>query len=138
MLVAKMNCTPVSLGRIVTEEEKESLLEERNHSTLSNSPVKQDESLSIGQKNDQSNNIVTDNLIQPNKEQKFDNELTLVSSENESDSELLLVSDGHMHKISRAPWAYIIKKEAINYYHWFLLLFKNGWWRTTLLLWYIG
>ena len=138
MLVAKMNCTPVSLGRIVTEEEKESLLEERNHSILSSSPVKQDESLSIGQENDQSNNIVTDSLMQPNKEQKFDNELTLVSSENESDSELLLVSDGHMHKISRAPWMYTIKKEAINYYHWFLLLFKNGWWRTTLLLWYIG
>ena len=138
MLVAKMNCTPVSLGRIVTEEEKESLLKERNHSILSSSPVKQDESLSIGQENDQSNNIVTDNLIQPNKEQKFDNELTMVSSENESDSELLLVSDGHMHKISRAPWTYTIKKEAINYYHWFLLLFKNGWWRTTLLLWYIG
>ena len=77
----------------MTEEEKESLLEERNHSTLINSPVKQVESLSIGHKNDQSNNIVTDNLIQPNKEEKFDNELTMVSSENESDSELLLVSD---------------------------------------------
>ena len=116
MLVAKMNCAPVSLGRIVTEEEKESLLEERNYSTLSNSPVKQVESFNIGHENDESNNIVTDDIIQPNKEERIDNELTMVSSENESDSELLLVSDEHVYRRSRAPWTYTIKKEAINYY----------------------
>ena len=30
-----------------------------------------------------------------------------------------------------------IRDKVTNYYHWFLLLFKNGWWKTTLLLWYL-
>ena len=134
MLVAKMNCTPVLLGRIVTEEEKERLLEER---TISNSPVKEVKVLNIDQENNESNDIKENDNMKPNKEETVDIELTVMSSDNESDSELLLVSDEHVYR--RPPsWNYIIRKEAINYYHWFLLLFKNGWWRTTLLLWYIG
>ena len=65
-----------------------------------------------------------------------DNDLTVMSSDNESDHELLIASDECVH---RQGWSLkkIIREKAIGYYHWFQLLFKNGWWKTTLLLWYL-
>ena len=77
---------------------------------------------------------------QPNKEETVDNELTVIPSDSESDSVLLLQSNKHTHRQFSQSYIQVkrvIKEKAINYYHWFLLLFKNGWWRTTLLLWYI-
>ena len=53
----------------------------------------------------------------------------LISSDTESDSELLL--DEHTHRRTQ------ITNKLINYYHWILILFNNGWWKTTLLLWYL-
>ena len=78
----------------------------------------------------------------PNKEeneQTADNDLVMMSSDNESDQELLIVSDEHTHKqtFTLAYIKRIMKIKACDYYHWFLILFKNGYWRTTLLLWYL-
>ena len=103
-LIAKLNCKPMPNGRLVNAEEKELLLERRNQSLRPSE----------------------DTSELPNIE---NNELTIVLSDNESDSELLL--DEQMH---RRTW---ITTKLVTYYHWILILFKNGWWRTTLLLWFI-
>ena len=80
----------------------------------------------------------TSSIPQPNMEETVDNELTIISSDNESDSVLLLESNEHTHRhVSQNHIKHVIKEKAVNYYHWFLLLFKNGWWKTTLILWYI-
>ena len=56
-------------------------------------------------------------------------ELAIVSSDNKSNNELLLDKCTHTE-----TW---IKNQLVKYYFWILILFKNGWWRTTLLLWYL-
>ena len=131
-----MNCKQVSLGRLVTQEEKERLLEEGKES--SSSPVKHVEM--SNPENCHSHDIETEEVTQPNKKEAVDKELTVISSDNESDSELLLVSEEHTHRrtLPSSRIKRVIKEKAINYYHWFLLLFKNGWWKTTLVLWCIG
>ena len=54
-----------------------------------------------------------------------DNDLVVMSSDNESDHELLIAADEGVH---RRNWYLkkVIKEKAISYYHWLLLLFKNG------------
>ena len=58
---------------------------------------------------------------------------------NDSDHELLIASDECTHRrtLSRIHIKQKIKEKAITYYHWFLILFKNGYWKTTPLLWYL-
>ena len=58
---------------------------------------------------------------------------------NDSDHELLIASDECTHRLtlSRIHIKQKIKEKAITYYQWFLILFKNGYWKTTLLLWYL-
>ena len=77
--------------------------------------------------------------MQPNQEESVNNELTVMSSDIESDGEKLLASDESACK-QALSWAYsrrFIKSELTKYYHWLLILFKNGYWRTTVLLWYL-
>jgi len=69
-------------------------------------------------------------------------DVTVVSSGNDSDSELLLDKDTqrqntHGWKLSWSCIKRTITIKLVSYYHWILILFKNGWWRTTLLLWYL-
>ena len=115
------------------------MLEERNQTS---SPDNEQVKASIVSSENCSNETEADNNrheTQPNKEETVDNELTMMSSDNESDSELLLTSDDSTHKRTLS-WTYskrFIKYKATKYYHWFLILFKNGFWRTTLLLWYL-
>ena len=59
-----------------------------------------------------------------------------VLSVNESERELCLVSSDTMCKQTMSCNE-IIKEKLTNYYQWFLILFKNGYWKTTLLLWYL-
>ena len=112
------------------------MLEERNRTS---SPDNEQVEASIVGSEDCSNEIEADNTsyeAQPNKEET---ELTVISSDNESDSELLLASDDSTHKRTLS-WKHsklFITNKATKYYQWFLILFKNGYWRTTLLLWYI-
>ena len=118
-LIAKINRKPVPVGRLVTAEEKEQLLKER---TLSLKDVT--ESTEVDDEETEAKEAINGTL--PNID---NNDLAIISSDNESDSELLL--DEHTHRRKQ-----IINK-LVNYYHWILILFKNGWWRTTLLLWFL-
>ena len=112
------------------------MLKERNQTTIIDN--EQVEASIVGSENC-SAEIEADNTsyeTQPNKEET---ELTMMSSDNESDSELLLTSDDNTHKHTLS-WKYtklFIKNKATKYHQWFLILFKDGFWRTTLLLWYI-
>lgn len=68
----------------------------------------------------------------------IDDEISLDNAS--SDIELLLVSSSEHKHWQTFSWGYvrnITKRKAVNYYHWLLLLFKNGYWRTSLLLWYL-
>jgi len=118
-LIAKINCKPAPSGRLVTAEEKEQLLKE---STLPVNDVAV--TAMVDDEEAEAKEYVNGKL--PNMD---DNELTVVSPDNESDSELLLDEQTH-----RRTW---ITTKLVNHYHWILILFKNGWWRTTLLLWYL-
>ena len=114
-LIAKVNRKPMLTGRLVTAEEKEQLFKKRNCSPLLEESETNGGDVSYGTLPDMEISAMTD--------------FTIVSSDNGSDSELLL--DEHTH---RRKW---ITNKLVNYYHWVLILFKNGWWRTTLLLWFI-
>jgi len=115
-LIAKVNRKPPLTGRLVTAEEKEQLLEKRDQSPLlSEESETNSGDISYGTVSNMEISVMTD--------------LTILSSDNEFDSELLL--DKCTHRRTR-----IINK-LIKYYHWIEILFKNGWWRTTLLLWFI-
>ena len=132
-MIAKINCKQPLSGRLVTQEEKERMLKERNRTFLSSKSVEP----SIISSENHSNELeeANSNYIQQlNKGETIDNEIAIISSDNDSDSVLLLDSNEHT---LRPASQNNMKQKAINYYHWFLLLFKNGWWRTTLLLWYI-
>ena len=132
-MIAKINCKQPLSGRLVTQEEKERMLKERNRTFLSNKSVEP----SIISSENHSNELeeANSNYIQQlNKGETIDNEIAIISSDNDSDSVLLLDSNEHT---LRPASQNNMKQKAIKYYHWFLLLFKNGWWRTTLLLWYI-
>jgi len=117
-LIAKVNRKPPLTGRLVTVEEKEQLLEKRDQSPLLSETASESETnggdISYGTLPDMEISAMTD--------------FTIIS-DNESDSELLL--DERTHRRTK------IMNKLINYYHWILILFKNGWWKTTLLLWFI-
>ncbi|XP_065892911.1 putative transporter svop-1 [Dysidea avara] len=118
-LIAKVNCKQLPDGRLVTAEEKEKLLKER-------SPLPDEITVSTTTMLDDEAETKEISGTLPNMDS---NDLTVISSDNDSDSELLL--DEHTQRRKQ-----IINK-LVNYYHWILILFKNGWWRTTLLLWYL-
>ena len=114
------------------------MLKERNRTTIIDN--EQVEPSIVGSDNFP-NTMKADDInheTQSNKEESIDNELTLMPSDDESDSVLLLQSNEHTHRqFSQSYLKSFIKEKAISYYHWFLLLFRNGWWRTTLVLWYM-
>ena len=113
-LIAKINRKQLPVGRLVTTEEKERLLKER-----SSSPDEVVEAKTTTLEDEATKEVINmDN-----------NDLTVTLSDNESDSELLLDE----HTLER-EW---ITNKLVNYYHWIKILFNNGWWRTTLLLWYL-
>ena len=137
-LMAKINCKQPLSGKLVTQEEKEQLLQERNKVSSAENEVVE---TSMTEPEDQTGEPEMDYGTLPNKEENgqiptIDNDLVMMSSDNESDQELLIASDECIHKRT-SSLKRIIKEKAVNYYHWFSLLFKNGWWKTTLLLWYL-
>ena len=81
-------------------------------------------------------NNPTSCITQPNKEKTVDSDITVISSETDSDNVQLLVPGEHTHRrtLSQYRIKLIISQKAVSYYQWFLLLFKNGLWRTTILL----
>ena len=132
-LIAKINRKQLPVGRLVTAEEKEQLLKERCASPdepttaiLGHEETEAKEAINGTLPNNETPTNIDNNATLTNMD---NNDLTIVSSDNESDSELLLDERTHRQK-----W---ITNKLVNYYHWILILFKNGWWRTTLLLWFL-
>jgi len=134
-LIAWVNCKQPLSGKLVTQEEKEKLLEEIKLRNQVSSPDGMAETSLTESGDPEVETEIKDYGTLPNKEendQTVDNDLVvMMSSDNESDQELLIVSDEDTHKQK------FLTKKAVEYYHWLLLLFKNGWWKTTLLLWYL-
>ena len=112
------------------------MLKERNRTTtIDNEQV---ETSTVGPKNC-SNEIEADNATHETQPNKEETELTMMSPDDESDSELLLTTDDSIHK-HKLSWKYskvFVRNKATKYQQWFLILFKDGFWKTTLLLWYI-
>ena len=137
--VAKVNCKSISVGRLVTEEEKERLLKERNQNSVPTEDVV--ESVAVETEID-STTETTSNGTLPHARTIETTELTVVSSDNDSDSELLLDEDTQKQDTRRRTlsWSHgkkIVTIKLVSYYRWIQILFKNGWWKTTLLLWYL-
>jgi len=121
-LIAKINRKSVLIGRVVTAEKREQLLKERNLPLNDVAEPTDDDKEAI---NGMLSNMNIHNTL-PNMD---NDDPAVMSSDNESDSELLL--NEHTHRQTQ------IMNKLVNYYQWVLILFKNGWWRTTLLLWYL-
>ena len=137
--IARVNCSTPLSGRLITQEEKERLLQERNSEISSNQRIKLPVAALMNRTNEErpvakeKPNYGT----LPNMEELTNNEQDNdVLSVNESERELCLVSSDAMCKQTMSCNE-IIKEKLTNYYQWFLILFKNGYWKTTLLLWYL-
>ena len=102
-LIARINCKQLPEGRLVTAEEKEQLLEERSPSP--------DEATAAIPDDEEAEDKEANYGTLPNME---NSELAIVSSDNESDNELLLDERTH-----RQTW---IKNQLVDYYHWILVL----------------
>ena len=127
-LIARMNCKQLPVGRLVTSEEKERMTKEH-------SPPLDDVMdlimLSSGGKNDVGFGTL------PSMEASQKSDLSMIASSHESERELLLGERTHRRRLSCSCIKETISDKLVGYYHWTLILFKNGWWKTTLLLWYL-
>ena len=138
-LIAKLNCKPLPSGRLVTTEEKEQLLKERTQSTSTDEELESTTMniLEVETETINSNKAINETL--PHTRNVGMTDLTAtVSSDNDSDSELLLnenMQHKQLHLWPRVKGA--VKDKLQQYHHWMELLFRKGWWRTTLLLWYM-
>ena len=132
--IAKVNCRLPLSGRLITQEEKEQLLGSSSDQTLK-VPV-----TSLVGCSGEARPVIKEASnygTLPNMEESVNNgQLTDRSSKHDSESELSLISDGNMYEQKRSCKEIIIVK-LVMYYQWFLILFKNGYWKTTLLLWYL-
>lgn len=140
-LMAKINCRQPLSGRLVTQEEKERLLQERTKLSSAANEVVETSMMESEDQTGEPEMELKDYGTLPNKEENgqiatIDNDLVVMSSDNESDQELLIASDECIHRRT-SSLKRMIKEKAVSCYHWLSLLFKNGWWRTTLLLWYL-
>ena len=137
--IARVNCRlPVS-GRLVTQEEKEQLLQERNLESSLDRTLKVPVTSLVGCSGEARPVIkeATNYGTLPNVEESVNSDqLADRSSVNESEMELSLISEGNIHEQKRSCKE-IVNERLVTYYQWFLILFKNEYWKTTLLLWYL-
>ena len=137
--IAKVNCSPPLSGRLITQEEKERLLQDGNVEISSDQRIKLPGATLVNCTNE-ARPVIREKPnygTLPNMEELTNSEQgNDVSSVNESERELSLVSSENVCK-QTLSCNEIIKKKMANYYHWFLILFKKGYWKTTLLLWYL-
>ena len=137
--IAKVNCSPPLSGRLVTQEEKEQLLQERNLEVSSDQRIKLPVATLVNRTNEErpvgkeKRNYGTLPIMEELTNNEQDND---VSSVNESEKEMCLISSESIYKQTKSCDE-IIKEKLSNYYQWFLILFKKGYWKTTLLLWYL-
>ena len=137
--IAWVNCRPTFLGRLVTQEKKEQLIQEKNRMFPHASEIIE---IAVVESESPTNDIVTepkDYGTLPSTKESCHQSIIDSDVTNDSDHELLIASDECTHRrtLSRIHIKQMIKEKAITYYHWFLILFKNGYWKTTLLLWYL-
>jgi len=126
-LIARMNCKHLPVGRLVTSEEKERMTKE--------SPPLDDVMESIMPSSEGKNDVGFGTLPSMEASQKSD--LSMIASFHESERELLLGEHTYRRRLSCSCIKETISDKLVGYYHWTLILFKNGWWKTTLLLWYL-
>lgn len=144
MLVAKINCVQPITGRLVTQEEKEHVMRQRSQLTQGRTNNTFEESVFFDSKQRTSSGTSSDygtllgEETPPEEDEVFSD--SRQHSIDFSEIQRLLSSSGCHHNNKECSCLCIgetVRDKAINYYHWFLLLFKNGWWKTTLLLWYL-
>ena len=144
-LIAWVNCKSPISGKLVTQEEKEDLLQRRNEMSSPTHDIIETSMMETENETIEMESEPKEDGVLLNEEEEIDSELVvngdivMMSSDNESDQELLIASDECTHRetLLHLCIKQKIKEKAITYYHWSLILFKNGYWRTTLLLWYI-
>ena len=151
-MIAWVNCKSPISGKLVTQEEKEKMLQKRNEISspvddIIETSMTETEGESTEMESEHKENAALlneeENAALLNEEENDSrmvaNGDVVISSDNESDHELLIASDEHTHRLTdfQMRIKQKIKKKAITYYHWSLILFQKGYWRTTLLLWYI-
>ena len=138
--IARVNCIPPLSGRLVTQEEKEQLLQQRNLESSVKRALKVPVTALAGCSGE-ARPVIKERSnygTLPNMEESVNNDRpTDMSSINEeSEMELSLISEENMHE-QKLSCKEIINEKFVMYYQWFLILFKNGYWKTTLLLWYL-
>jgi len=143
-LVAKINCGRLILGRLVTQEVKENILKEQSYLKTSNGLMESSFTEVRRQSSPASNSAFTYGALPgeetpPLEEDTFNNGQPTIDM---SDIRKLLKRSRNcsIEDCDKCSWFYLrklITNKLVNYYHWILILFKNGWWRTTLLLWYL-
>jgi len=127
-LMARINCKKLPVGRLVTSEEKEQMTKEYSPPL---DDMMESIMLSLGGKNDVGFGTL------PSMEASQKSDLSMIASFHESERELLLGDHTHRRRLSCSYIKDTINERLVSYYHWILILFKNGWWKTTLLLWYL-
>ena len=132
-------------GRLVTQEEKEELIRQRSQSIKENANTFVESTFSERRHQRTSSGSTSAYGTLPGEETPpLEDEVFVSNSGHAIDvSEVQkLLSESSQHCVEDEECSCLcvrkrIRDKAINYYHWFLLLFKNGWWKTTLLLWYL-
>ena len=133
-------------GRLVTQEEKEELIRQRSQLEQGKGRITFAESTFSEQKHPRTSSGLSSSYgtvlgeeTPPLEDEVFTNSTghTIDVSEVQR---LLLASSQCSVDDGECSWLCVrktLRDKATNYIHWLLLLFKNGWWKTTLLLWYL-
>ena len=133
-------------GRLVTQEEKEELIRQRSQSIKENGSNTFVESKFSEHRNQRTSSGSTSayGTLLGEETPPLEDEVFVSNSNHAIDAlevrRLLSQSSQCCEDDKECSWLCVrkrIRDKAINYYHWFLLLFKKGWWKTTLLLWYL-
>ena len=142
--VAKINCSRLIPGRLVTQEVKENVLKERSYLKASNGVMESSFTEVRRQSSSASNSgssygALSGEETPPLEDETFNDGRPTIDM---SDIRRLLersrtCSIDDYNKCSCFYLRKLIINKLVSYYHWILILFKNGWWRTTLLLWYL-
>ena len=129
-------------GRLVTQEEKEELIRQRNppiqddaRNTFAESTFSERRHQRTSSGSTSSYGTLLGEETPPLEDEVFNNHAIDMSEVQRLLSQSQCCTDDE-----ECSWLCVRKRirvKVINYYHWFLLLFKNGWWKTTLLLWYL-
>jgi len=143
-LVAKINCSRLIPGRLVTQEVKENILKERSNLKASNGAMESSFTEVRRQPSSAPNYGSTYGALSgqetpPLEEEAFNDGRPAIDM---SDIRKLLKRSRNrsIEDCDKCSWFYLkklITYKLVNYYHWILILFNNGWWRTTLLLWFL-